>query len=206
MSEAKIAVTVKTPDPALWVDEHGDYLFKYAMFRLRDQSIAEDVVQETLLGALQAYSSFAGRGAERTWLVGILKHKIIDYFRKASRETAVGQGDEESFEHEELFRPQGDEWVGHWKPVFAPADWQSNPALLAEQNEFWEVFSRCLQPLPQRISSAFTLREVEGLESEEICEILSISVNNLWVMLHRARIHLRNCIEINWIKSKPVIH
>lgn len=185
------------PDPSLWVDQHGDYLFKYALFRLRDSSLAEDVVQETLLAALQGYEAFAGRGSERTWLTGILKHKIIDCFRRASRETPVDMSEGESFEHDEFFRQSG-EWRHHWQPDKAPVEWQATPEKLLEQNEFWMVFTDCLSPLPARTAHAFTLREVEGLTSEEVCEVLMISANNLWVMLHRARLHLRHCLEVNW--------
>jgi RNA polymerase sigma-70 factor (TIGR02943 family) len=198
MNDAHGTAQAQSPDPSVWVDEHGDYLFRYATFRLRDPSIAEDVVQETLLAALQAYHSFAGRGSERTWLVGILKHKITDYFRRSSRETPASQLEGESFEHDEFFRGAGDEWADHWQVEHAPTDWHTNPSELLERNEFWEIFSQCLSPLPTRIASAFTLREVDGLTSEEICDILGISVNNLWVMLHRARLHLRRCLEINW--------
>jgi RNA polymerase sigma-70 factor, ECF subfamily len=210
MSEAKTAVaSPRTPDPGLWVDEHGNYLFKYAMFRLRDPVLAEDVVQETLLAALQAYEKFEGRGSERTWLVGILKHKIMDCFRRMSREQPIGQLEGEEFEHGELFMQTG-EWVGHWTAAveperaaqLGPHEWGETPEALLQQREFWEVFGNCLQPLPTRIASAFTLREVDGLESEEICEILNISVNNLWVMLHRARAHLRRCIELNWFMRR----
>jgi RNA polymerase sigma-70 factor (ECF subfamily) len=203
MSKEQSAIESQTPDASVWVDEHGDYLYRYAIFRLHDASLAEDVVQETLLAALQAYGNFAGRGSERTWLVGILKHKVTDHFRRTSREATVIES-EEQFDHAEFFR-QG-EWTDHWKVEYAPVEWHANPEELLEQGEFWEVFSQCLQPLPARISSAFTLREVDGLASEEICEILNVTVNNLWVMLHRARMHLRRCIEVNWFGRETVKH
>lgn len=199
MSKEQRAASQQPPDPSLWVDEHGDYLFKYAVFRLRDAALAEDIVQETLLAALQAYESFKGRGSERTWLVGILKHKVIDHFRRASRETPLDMNEGRSFEHDELFRSSG-EWRHHWQPEHAPVEWQATPEGLLEQTEFWEVFMRCLAPLPERTANAFTLREVEGLTSEEVCEVLTISPNNLWVMLHRARMQLRHCLEINWFR------
>lgn len=213
MSETQTAPQKLAPDPSVWVDQHGDYLWRYALFRLRDSSIAEDVVQETLLAALQAYGTFAGRGSERTWLVGILKHKITDYFRRAIREKPVSQLEGEELEHPELFAQTG-EWVGHWVAAvepqkaaqLGPVEWQTNPAELLEQSEFWEVFNSCLAPLPPRIASAFLLREVDGHDSEEICEILGITVNNLWVMLHRARAHLRRCIEVNWFQRSSAIH
>jgi RNA polymerase sigma-70 factor, ECF subfamily len=190
-------------DPADWVDSHGDYLYRYALFRLRDPALAEDAVQETLLAALQSRKAFAGRSAERTWLTGILKHKLVDHFRKLGRQTYSNRPDGEEFEHDELFRKEG-EWKGHFDPARAPVEWCADPARLLEEGEFREVFQRCLSPLPARIGSAFTLREVDGLSSEEICEVLGITVNNLWVMLHRARTHLRRCLELNWFAAKGV--
>ncbi|HEX8179168.1 MAG TPA: sigma-70 family RNA polymerase sigma factor [Pyrinomonadaceae bacterium] len=199
MSQEQRAKETPTPDPAHWVDVHGDYLYRYALFRLRDAAQAEDAVQETLLAALQAYANFAGRGSERTWLVGILKHKITDHFRRLSREAqAPAQADEE-FAHEEFFRGPG-EWTDHWAKEHAPGEWHASPAALVEQNEFWLVLQACLGPLPERTASAFIMREVDGQTSEEICAVLRISVNNLWVMLHRARLHLRHCLELNWFK------
>jgi len=194
---------IQSPDCAVWLEQHGDYLFKYAIFRLRDQTAAEDVVQETFLAALKAYEKFEGRGSERTWLVGIMKHKITDHFRRVSREAPIGEDTEEASEHTEFFRGSG-QWTGHWDTNHAPTDWQTTPAELIERSDFWRVFSDCLSPLPQRTASVFTLREVDGLKSDEICEMLNISANNLWVMLHRARLHLRNCLEVNWFKRARV--
>ena len=199
MSTAPASSPGKSADCAAWLDEHGDYLYKYAVFRLRDDTAAEDCVQETFLAALRAYEKFEGRGSERTWLVGILKHKIIDHFRKVEREAPIGEDVEEGPEHLEYFE-RTDQWAGHWNADRAPSDWHATPAELIERADFWKVFNDCLTPLPQRTVSAFTLREVDGLKSEEICEILGISANNLWVMLHRARLHLRNCLEVNWFK------
>jgi RNA polymerase sigma-70 factor (ECF subfamily) len=156
-------------------------------------------VQDTFLAALRAYQNFEGRGSERTWLVGILKHKVMDHFRRVSREAPVGEEVDEASDHREFFE-RVNEWQGHWNTNYAPTDWHATPAELIEKNDFWKVFSDCLSPLPDRTASAFTLREVDGLTSEEICETLGIKVNNLWVMLHRARLHLRNCLEVNWFK------
>ena len=201
MSEAHSKALGKSPDAGVWLDQHGDYLFKYAIFRLRDSSAAEDVVQETFLAALKGYEKFEGRGSERTWLVGILKHKITDHFRRISREAPLGQEEDEGPEHKEFFRDSG-EWTGHWAVDHAPTDWHATPSELVERQDFWAVFSDCLSPLPKRTASAFTLREVDGRTSEEICDMLGITVNNLWVMLHRARLHLRNCLELNWFKPQ----
>lgn len=201
MSDAKAEAPIQMPDAGVWLDEHGDYLFKYAMFRLRDTSAAEDAVQETFLAALRAFERFEGRGSERTWLVGILKHKITDHFRRSAREAPIGEEQDESFDHPEFFRGSAVEWTGHWEVDHAPSEWHTNPAVLVEQSAFWNVFSECLSPLPERTAIAFTMREIDGLSSEEICGIMSVKVNNLWVMLHRARLHLRNCLEINWFRK-----
>ena len=201
MSEPQLKSLDPSPDPGRWLDEHGDYLFKYAVFRLRDDNAAEDAVQETFLAALKAYRQFEGRGSERTWLVGILKHKVVDHFRRLGREAQIGEEVDEGPEHREFFE-RTDQWQGHWNAARAPSEWHASPAELLERDDFWKVFSDCLSPLPQRTASAFTMREVDGLKSEEICEILSIKTNNLWVMLHRARLHLRNCLEMNWFKRE----
>src|SRR5262245_34682106 len=199
MNPAQAQSPTTLTDGADWLDEHGAYIYNYTSFRLRNESAAEECVQDTFLAALKAHEKFEGRGSERTWLVGILKHKIIDHFRKLEREAPIGEDVDEGPEHLEFFE-RTDQWAGHWNADRAPSDWHATPAELLERADFWNVFNDCLKPLPQRTVSAFTLREVDGLKSEEICEILSISVNNLWVMLHRARLHLRNCLEINWFK------
>ena len=201
MSEPPRTPQSEPPDFNAWVDLYGDYLYKYAIFRLRDGSAAEDCVQETFLAALKAYRGFEGRGSERTWLVGILKHKVTDHFRRVTREAPIGETEGEEFEHNEFFT-RADEWTNHWNAGYAPSDWHATPAELVERSDFWKVLNDCLSPLPERTASAFTLREVDGLTSEQICEALNITVNNLWVMLHRARLHLRNCLEINWFTRK----
>ncbi len=201
MSEVQRKASKQLPDAGVWLDQHGDYLFKYASFRLRDPAAAEDAVQETFLAALKAYERFEGRGSERTWLVGILKHKITDHFRRIAREAPMGQEGDEGPEHAEFFT-RTDGWDDHWNNEYAPTEWHATPSQLVEQGDFWRVFHDCLSPLPQRTASAFTLREIDGLSSAEICELLGIRLNNLWVMLHRARLHLRNCLQLNWFGQK----
>src|SRR5688500_10622854 len=112
MSEAQAKSPSQSPDPERWLDDHGDYLFKYAVFRLRDDIVAEDAVQETFLAALKAYENFEGRGSERTWLVGILKHKIIDHFRRVGREAPIGEEPDEGPEQREQLK-RHDEGQGH---------------------------------------------------------------------------------------------
>lgn len=182
-------------NPEQWVVRYGDYLFRYARFRVWDHRAAEDLVQETLLAALQAQAHFAGQSSERTWLVAILKHKILDHFRKAGRERLVYQDEGLNGTPEDLFDD-----AGHWKSgMDGPKEWGANPSLILERKEFWDVLQRCLSELPSRMASAFSLREIDDLPSEEICKVLNISATNLGVMLHRARGRLRRCLEIRFI-------
>lgn len=196
MNEAQGKAPNVSSEADAWLDKHGDALFRYAVFRVRESGVAEDLVQETLLAALKGYDRFQRRGAERTWLIGILKHKIADHFRRAEREAPLEVFDDWVGEGEFFERS-----AGEWQVEHAPADWHASPAQLIERIGFWKAFNDCLAHMPRRTASAFTLREVDGLQSEAICEMLGITVNNLWVMLHRARMHLRNCLEANWFKS-----
>ena len=184
-------------DPERWVEAYGDYLFKYALMRLRDSAKAEDAVQETFLVALKGGKTFAGRSAEKSWLVGILKNKICDYYRKASRETSFTDMEFYSDEERDRFIPDGlfkDGWIHE----LGPLEWSSDPGASLDSQEFWKTFHDCSSKLPKNVAAAFSLREVDGVESKEICAMLNISENNLWVMLHRARMALRRCLETNW--------
>ena len=184
-------------DPTTWVDDHGDFLFRYAVVRLRDDSLAEDAVQETLLAAIQSMASYGGRAAERTWLTGILKHKIIDHYRKSSREVPLDPSETDLSEFDPLFeRP--DEFKDHWSDALSPRIWNRSPDEALQENEFFGVLQNCMMKLPERVANVFSLREMNGLDAGEICEILSVSASNFWVMMHRARMSLRRCIEINW--------
>src|SRR4051812_20895636 len=138
-------------DPEDWVDRHGDGLYRYALLRLRSPDLAADIVQDTFVEALRARRSFAGRSSERTWLVGILRHKIVDHLRKARREPATGTDVSASGAGESPFDHRG-----HWR--VGPASWGSEPSRELETREFWEVFGRCLSRLPQGLADAFFLR------------------------------------------------
>lgn len=185
-------------DPLEWFDLYGDYLFAYARRRVRSQTAAEDLVQETFLAALLANGNFAGRSSEKTWLTGILKHKIYDYFGKNSRQAELTPEERDLSSYDYLFE-RDDEWNGHWNDNYAPVDWDNaHPLRQVEDGEFQTVFSGCLTGLPERIANAFVMREVDGLTSAEICKVLTISTNNYWTMMHRARLHLRRCLEVNW--------
>lgn len=202
MDQAETGSGDRLSGPETWVDQHGDCLFRYALVRLREETIAEEIVQETFLAALKSYAAFDGKSSERTWLIGILKHKIIDYFRRHSRQVTFDSLDGLPAETPDLFQQSG-EWVDHFDFDRGPIDWGTNPARVFENNQFQETLQRCLTHLPDRLSAVFTLREMEELSSEDVCKVLSISTTNLWVMLHRARAQLRKCIEYNWFRKIP---
>jgi len=178
-------------DPSTWVAQHGDALFRYALMKMRDESQAEDMVQETFLAALKARENFSGNSSEKTWLIGILKHKIIDHFRKHKREQSSDDIESLSEQLDQQF-----DHTGHWS--IPMRTWQE-PEQAHEDKEFWKVFSACIAHLPEHLADLFILREVKGLSSEEICKLLDISTtNNMWVMLSRARMRLRGCLDARW--------
>ena len=180
-----------TSDPATWVAQHGDALYRYALMKMRDQSQAEDMVQETFLAALKARDRFSGQSSEKTWLIGILKHKIIDHFRKHKREQSSDDIESLTEQLDQQF-----DHTGHWN--LSLARWQ-DPDQAHENKEFWKVFATCIAYLPDHLADLFILREIKGLSSEEICKLLDISTtNNMWVMLSRARMRLRNCLDSRW--------
>lgn len=181
-------------DPEKWVEMHGDALYRFALLRLRDPKLAEDAVQETLLSALQARDRFLGQASERSWLIGILKHKVIDYFRKISRESSI----EDAAQFEDQMEGVFDE-NGHWKrDETGPCEWNANPERLLERKQFWIALDRCLSKLPSRMAHVFSLREIDGVSSEQVCEVLNLTASNLWVLMHRARMQLRQCLEIHF--------
>jgi RNA polymerase sigma-70 factor (TIGR02943 family) len=184
-------------DPSKWLDSHGDYLYRYALMRVRDADCAEDLLQETLLAAVRSYLSHAGSSSERTWLVGIMKHKVIDYFRRVARNAEFQLMPESGDNEIEWFETSGP-WSGHWREDQAPTNW---PIHALESREFWETFELCLSQLPHQMSIAFTLREIDCLTSNEICEILNITPNNLWVLLHRGRNKLRQLLQVKWFQK-----
>lgn len=181
--------------PGQWVDLHGNYLYRFALSRLRKPELAENAVQETFLAALNARKRFSGLSTERTWLIGILKHKIYDHFRHTHREIAVTDLQTDDEQTIDSFY----DFVG--RPKNLPADWTPNPRELSKNKEFWRVFEDCLKKVPEKTANAFMMREIDKLRSKEICKHLHISSTNLWVMLHRARLQLRACLEANWFRE-----
>lgn len=178
------------PDPEQWVDLFGNTLYRFALARVADHDTAQDLVQEALVAAVQSYGQFKARSSIKTWLIAILKRKIVDYYRrkKSRRETDIESIGSDSFDDS-----------GHWRTL--PDDWVVNPGAAYEQKEFMRVVYQCLADLPARLAEIFMLREFEELGTEAICEQLNISESNSWVMLFRARMQLRKCLENNWVAA-----
>jgi RNA polymerase sigma-70 factor (TIGR02943 family) len=184
-----------TKNAERWLAEHGDCLYRYALVRVRAADVAQDLVQDTFLAALRSYKSFAGNASERTWLCGILKHKIVDYYRKLGRETSFTDLESLSDELSEKFIDGG------WVHVDGPKNWKPQADVVKYRAEFWETMRKCLGKLPDRLATVFMLREMEEFPNEEISTLLRISETNLAVMLHRARMALRDCLERNWFEK-----
>lgn len=175
--------------PLTWLEEHGDYLFRMARRQLRCDALAEDAVQETLLAALSARASYSGGATQRTWLTGILKHKIIDLIRRQAREVEAPRDADGDEDWDVLFKADG-----HWQNP--PREWQS-PESDAELAQLRSILIECADRLKPAMARVFSLREVAGMQTEEICKELGISPTNCWVLLHRARLFLRECLEMN---------
>jgi RNA polymerase sigma-70 factor (TIGR02943 family) len=171
-------------------------LLRFARLQLRDAGAAEDAVQETMLAALTGSHRFESRSSYKTWLISILRNKIVDIIRGQSRESAATSlaDDEEgdALLDQSLFDPRG-----HWLPGARPANW-ADPEASFEQQQFWKVFEACLDHLPPKTARVFMMREFLGLETGEICKETGISSTNCWVVLHRARMGLRACLETRW--------
>lgn len=180
---------MEAPDPHTWLAEHGDYLFRVARSQLRSDALAEDAVQDTLLAALTARERYTASATLRTWLTGILKHKVIDLIRRQTREVDIPRDEEGGEDWDALFKTDG-----HW--TYTLREW-NNPENEAELAQLRVILLECADKLKPAMARVFSLREVVGLETEEICKELNISATNCWVLLHRARLFLRECLELN---------
>ncbi len=181
------------------IESHRSYLLRFATARLREADAAEEVVQEALLAALDSVSGFAGGSTLRTWLTSILKFKIIDYQRRAvtERERFVQPPAETEGNDTAWFDRMFDD-TGHWR---APMSTWATPDDAASQKAFFDAFERCMDKLPAVTARVFFQREVLGEETEDICKAETISSSNCWVILHRARLSLRECLDRSWFSK-----
>lgn len=180
--------------PQNWVENHGDYLYNYAYNRVQSKELAEDLVQDTFIAALKAAESFRGKSTEITWLISILKRKVIDHYRKSSTKKEVS-----ATEYISPFQKDG-LYEGHWNMDRAPKHWPSEMEDPLLQEEFRNILETCLSLLPEKWKAVFVLKFIEEVESDEVCKELSCTPSNFWVILYRTRLKLRECIENKWLK------
>jgi RNA polymerase sigma-70 factor (ECF subfamily) len=165
---------------------------RYARLQLRNDAWAEDAVSEALLAALEKPQAYAGQAQLKTWVIGILKHKVVDQLRRNLREVA-SSGDDDEDPDDTVFASDG-----HFREL--PEDW-GDPAAACRERQFFEVIEACVDQLPPKLGRAFLMREWLELETDEICKELGITATNLWVMLHRARMRLRECLQVKWFAA-----
>ena len=176
-------------------------MLSFARLQLRDDDLAQDVVQESLLSALKNASAFRGQAAFKTWLFAIVKHKIVDALRDRRRWVQPGDAPEADDDDSEWLDRLFDQ-SGHWRVGKRPAEW-ADPQRSFENERFWQVFTACLDALPARQGRFFMMREHLGLDSDEICAIAGLTRTNLHVILHRARLRLRECLHGGWFEGSP---
>lgn len=178
-------------DPNKWVKRYANYLYNYAIVRVDNHEVAQDIISETFLAALRSKDNFKGESTERTWLVAILKHKIVDYYRrknsiKGSAEVQIHWQDEEQ--------------EGDWLEDRVEDDKNLNIDSLIENKELGAAILKCLESLDEKHAEIFRLRTIENYETEAICNEFNITPSNLWVIIHRARKAMVNCMEKKWVR------
>lgn len=182
-------IALDTPEPDKWVDRYSDYLYNYAIGRVNNHEVAQDIVSETFLSALKGIKSFEGRSSERTWLIAIIKRKIIDYYRKQSTEKERAKVS---------FHNMDADYEKDWLEENV-ADLQLLSAdEKLENDELRMAILECMTELNDIQARVFRMKNIEGLDSEYICNELNITPSNLWVILHRARKILMDCMEKKW--------
>lgn len=175
--------------PNKWIDLYSDYLFNYTITRVNDRDMAQDLVQDTFLAGLKSMKNFKGEASERTWLISILKRKIIDYYRKINSnkgkaEVRITYNDEES--------------EGDWLEERVADPFDKTAEDLMQNSELGDAIFDCLSKLPEKQAQVFRMKTIEGYETEDICKELNINASNLWVIIHRARTAMASCLEKNW--------
>jgi RNA polymerase sigma-70 factor (TIGR02943 family) len=176
-----------------WIDNYADYLFNYAVVRVNDIDIAKDLVQDTFFAGLKSAKNFQGKSTERTWLVSILKRKVIDHYRKIN--SKKGQA-----EVRMNFYTDGEN-EGNWIEERVPQNWDNQSEKDIENRELKSQLELCINGLPEKYALVFRMKTIQEFETEEICKELDITSSNLWVIIHRARTQLRKCMEDNWFNN-----
>lgn len=182
-----------TADPRQWVDKYADFLYSYALARLDNEEQARDLVQETFLAALERLDQFRGNSAERTWLTAILKYKVIDVYRKRNSGLQAERVDREP--EAEFFETEN----GHWKDAYAPRVLGVEDKDPLARKELASILQKCLEKLPALWHAVFSMKHMDEMETEAICQELKVTPSNFWVIIHRAKLNLRACIQKAWI-------
>lgn len=182
-------------NPHKWLSLYGNLLYQYVLPRVNDRVIAEDLVQETFLSALKGLDGYKGEASEKNWLFTILKNKIIDHYRKKATEQAVMSMPDLNGAEDEWFTEEGG-----WVENKMPKDWHAAESPV-ERKEIQKIINWCKDHLKELQQHVFTLKYMEDLDSAEICKVLNISPSNYWVIIHRARLQMRDCVEKNWLKN-----
>ena len=177
-------------NPDKWVENYADALYAYTMARVNDVQAAEDIVQDTLLNAWKGRDTYRGHASEKNWLYAICKNKIIDHFRKKSSGVHLLPAGEEAMYFDEK---------EHWKKEAGPGDWNLPATQQVESKEFYSVLDMCNQKLKEIQRSVFVMKYMEDIDADQICKLLGITSANYWVLIHRAKLHLRKCLEKNWM-------
>ena len=178
------------------VEQLRPLLLRFALGQLRNPAWAEDAVSDTVLAALEKRQAFAGHSQLKTWLIGILKHKLIDQLRRHAREATLLSDDDVADVDAQLFDQRGG-WL------IAPKAWGEGPDDQLSQREFFVVLEACVEHLPPSQARVFMMREWLELDATEVCKTLAITSTNLWVLLHRARLRLRECLQTSWFDARP---
>ncbi len=186
-------------DPKNWVDNYSDYLYNYAYYRVNNQALAEDLVQDTFLAGINAQSTYKALASEKTWLVSILKNKIIDHYKKAStrNESPLQISSDEAPSYDYFFDKQK---MGHWQKETSPKDWGTNTEAQIETKEFYGVLEKCMSKIPEKWQGIFKMSLLDEKDSALVCKEFSLSSSNFWVIMHRAKLQIRECLEKNWLK------
>ena len=177
-------------DPEKWVDQYADYLFNYAVSRVSDAEIAKDLVQETFFAGLKSAKNYKGDAAERTWLIAILKRKVIDHYRKINSKKGKAEV--------RMSYVNASEEEGDWLEEKVADPFSKGGDVKIENKELGVAIQDCLAKLPKKQSLVFTKKTIQGMSTEDICNELGINSSNLWVMIHRARTALMGCMNENW--------
>ncbi|HLP31987.1 MAG TPA: sigma-70 family RNA polymerase sigma factor [Bacteroidia bacterium] len=182
-------------NPEKWLEKYGDYLYSLAMLKTGKKEVSEDLVQDTFVSAFGAIDSFRGGSAEKTWLVSILQNKITDYYRKKD---VLKDSDDYLQQTDTTFYSNFfDTESGHWNTGYASNEWlvTDNPS---EQKEFYTVLHKCIEKMPAKLSGVFLSKFMDENTSENICKEMNLSPSNYWVIIHRAKLLMKNCLELNW--------